>query len=1073
MTQLPLPMAELRLTVTPHGRPAAEALRERVAAAKADDPLSPVTVLVPTNYVGVSVRRLLATGALGPVATRGAGIAGLTLLTVYRLAELLGAAALAATGRRPVSTPLVGAAVRHVLSVEPGIFAPVAGHPSTEQALVRAHRELSELRPRTLALLGRQGRRTADVVRIHRAVRDRLAADWYEEADLMAAALQTVSKGSAGEGERQRAGGWGSAVLDDLGAVIVYMPEALSLPAADLLRAISGVTTVEVVAALTGADQADADVVRTLRRLGLSSPAPPDVAPPEVSEVVSVSDAEEEVRSAVSRVIAQARTGVPLERMAILYPEPEPYARILHEQLAAAGITYNGAAAGPLTERLVGRWLLDLLELPARDYDRPAVMGLLTSAPVVDDRGRWIPAGTWERISRDAGIVRGRDEWRAKLERYAADQRRRADEPAEDTPDWLIERRRTNAELADRLRAFASALIAALDEAARLRRWSALAGWCRRMLARRIERRRDRWPQSERDAADRVDETLDRLAALDAAEPATDLPTFGRALRIELEDDLGRVGRLGHGVLVGTPWFALGVDLDVVILLGMAEGVTPARPREDSLLPDAERRVVADELPPRDERVGVQHRHLLAALCGAHTHRIMIHPRGDLRRSIERAPSRWLLDSVAARADEAGGGRALPDRAGWLETVPSFADRMRRTSFPATHQEYRLRQLAAGRDRAHPASHPMLAADPILRRGVELLRQRRDGVFGRFTGRLTGAAAQLVAAAVERRVLSATALEAWLSCPHAFLLQHVLRVEPVDNPEELLRIDALEQGSLVHDVLEGWLCELLDGALPAATDAWPSAARDRLRELAEQACHDAEARGVTGHPLLWRRDRRRLLLDFEQFLARDDERRAALRLTPVSSELAFGMAYGSEPLSVDLGDGRSLRLRGRVDRVDRAEDGAIVVADYKTGGAFRYRDLTVETPLADGTKLQLPIYGLAVQSAHPDAPEIHIEYWFVSSKARWERIGYPLTTDVVERLRHTLRIVVDGMATGLFPQRPPAPVWRRWPECDFCDPDGLGTSERYREWERIRLDPTLRDYLSLVEPDALAEPDAS
>src|SRR5918996_2124207 len=411
-------MTQPALFVTAYGRPAAEVLRERVAAAKAGDPLAAVTVLVPTNYVGVSIRRLLATGALGPVTMRGSGVAGITLLTVYRLAELLGAAGLAAAGRRPVSTPLVGAAVRQVLSDAPGIFAPVVGHPSTEQALVHAHRELSELRPASLAVLERQGRRTREVVRIHRAVRRRLEADWYTEADLMAAARRAVARGST--------------MLEDLGTIIVYVPEDLSLPAAGLIRAVAAATTVEVVAALTGVIQADADVVRTLRRLGLRPPAVPGTAPPVVHEVVSVSDAEEEVRSAVERVVAHARGGVALERMAILYPEPEPYARIVHEQLAAAGIAYNGAAVGPLAERLVGRWLLDLLALPSQDFDRPSVMGLLTSAPVVDDQARWIPAGAWERITRDAGIVRGRDQWSTKLERYVADQRQRAEAPAQD-----------------------------------------------------------------------------------------------------------------------------------------------------------------------------------------------------------------------------------------------------------------------------------------------------------------------------------------------------------------------------------------------------------------------------------------------------------------------------------------------------------------------------------------------------------------------------------------------------------------------------------------------------------------
>lgn len=1052
-------MRDPQLFATPYGRPAAELLRERVSAAKADDPLEPVTVLVPTNYVGVSTRRLLAAGALGPVTSRGTGIAGLTLLTVYRLAELLGSSTLAAAGRRPVSTPLIGAAVRQVLRDAPGIFAPVTGHPSTEEALVRAHRELSELEPASLGTLERQGRRAGDVVRIHRAVRERISGDWFEEADLMAAAEQVIADGPA--------------VLDDLGTIIVYLPEDLSLPATRLLRAVARSTTVEVVAGLTGAHPADEDVRRTLRRLGLRPPEPSGTPGPAVDEVVSVSDAEEEVRSAVARVIANARDGVPLERMAVLYPGPEPYARIAHEQFEAAGIAYNGATVRPLADRVVGRWLLDLLDLPTRNYDRPAVMGLLTSAPVVTERGRWIPAGAWERITRDAGIVRGRDEWWTRLEHYAEAQRRRADEPADDTPEWLIDRSRDNADKAVALRRFVTGVITALDEAARIRSWSALSQWCRTQLARRIERRRHRWPEDELDAADRVDVALDRLAGLDAVEPVTDLPTFRRALELELDDDLGRVGELGRGVLVGTPSSALGVDLDVVIALGLAEGVAPTRPREDSLLPDVERRAVADELRPRDERVGVEHRHLLAALAGARTRRVLIHPRGDLRRSVEHVASRWLLDAIEERNADRDDPRVLPQRAPWLDMVPSYASRVRHMRFPSTVQEYRLRALAAGRGGFHLLSDPQVTDDPGLRRGVDLVLQRHDGDFGRFTGRLTGHAAQLVAGAVRERVTSATALEAWLACPHAYLLQHVLRVKPVENPEEQLSITALDQGSLVHDVLERWLCALLDEAVPTPEQAWPPAARDLLGRIAREACDDAEDRGLTGHPLLWRRDRLRLLLDLEHFVDRDDLRRREGGLTPIGSELPFGMDGRSEPLTIALPGEHTLRVRGRIDRIDRSADGTVVVADYKTGRWYRYRDLTVDTPLADGTKLQLPIYGLAVRAVYPDAQAIRTEYWFVSARGEWKRVGYPLTDEVVEELRRTLQVVVGGITSGLFPLRPPAPVWRPWRECEYCDPDGLGTADHHREWERIRTDPALRAYLAIVDPAVLAADDAA
>ncbi|HVL98265.1 MAG TPA: hypothetical protein VM324_03130 [Egibacteraceae bacterium] len=171
-------MADISLHSTRYGRPAAELLRERVSAAKADDPLQPVTVVVPTNYVGVSTRRLLASGELGPVTAQGAGVAGLNLLTVYRLAELLGAPRLAAQGRRPVSTPVVAAAVRTVLTDAPGIFAEVREHPSTEEALVHAYRELSELQKTSLDTLAATGIRASEFVRVRRAARALLADTW-------------------------------------------------------------------------------------------------------------------------------------------------------------------------------------------------------------------------------------------------------------------------------------------------------------------------------------------------------------------------------------------------------------------------------------------------------------------------------------------------------------------------------------------------------------------------------------------------------------------------------------------------------------------------------------------------------------------------------------------------------------------------------------------------------------------------------------------------------------------------------------------------------------------------------
>ncbi len=94
----------IQLLTTPYGPRAAETLHGVLSRAKTGDPLAPVSIVVPTNYVGVATRRMLAEGRHGAVTPAGDGIVGVTLLTLYRIAEMLGAPRLAAS-RAVVPSP--------------------------------------------------------------------------------------------------------------------------------------------------------------------------------------------------------------------------------------------------------------------------------------------------------------------------------------------------------------------------------------------------------------------------------------------------------------------------------------------------------------------------------------------------------------------------------------------------------------------------------------------------------------------------------------------------------------------------------------------------------------------------------------------------------------------------------------------------------------------------------------------------------------------------------------------------------------------------------------------------------
>ena len=1079
----------MTLHTSPYGPDAETLLRDLVRAAKADDPLAPVTVVVPTNSVGVAIRRRLAAGDLGAVSDRGVGVAGITLLTVYRLAELLGAPTLAAQGRRPVSNPVVAAIVRAVLDKEPGVFQAVAQHPSTEASLVRTHRELSDCSPAALQALEASSRRAREVVRVHRAVCERLAEGWYDEPALLAAATNAIERGATSEArqgtrsESERGAtsearqGTRSEIVAELGRVVVYLPQRLSGPAARLLSALGRVVDIDVLAGRTGVSTADRDVDRSLRSLGLDPDATvTTVTPPVGTHVVSVSDADEEARSAVAAVIDAARDGVPLERIAILYPTDRPYARLVAEHLAAADIDSFGRAVRPLADRLLGRWLLDVLDLDQRGWRRDDVFAALAGAPVRRPDGRPLPLSWWERISRDAGVVRGRAQWRAQLTKAAEVARRDADTfeaDPDDDREWLPERLRRQAADAEALRDFVETLAVRIDTGRALTSWAGLRTWALTLVEDHLggEQAWQAWPPTERDAAEAVAAALDRLGSLDAVDgAAVDLEVFRRTLELELEADLGKSGRSGTGVLVGPYTSALGVDLDVVVALGLAEGVAPSRPREDSLLPDRERAGTGDELPRRVEHVDVEHRHLLVALAHARRRRVLVAPRGDLRRSAELVPSRWLLDTVAALRGD--GRRVLPRpgdaTAAWFDHVPSFAGRVGRSVFPATESEHRLRQLADGRRSGTPAHrHPLVAADPALRAGAELVTSRAGAEFTRFDGDL-GMVRDLLPEPTSR-VISPTALEAYVDCPHAYLLRHVLRVQPLEEPEEQLTITPMQRGNLVHDVLEEWLLAELGHGVPAAGQPWSDDARSRLEQVAGRWCDEYEALGLTGHPRLWPRERERVLAELRRFPDHDDDRRRELGASAHAAELAFGIAT-APPLQVDLGDGRRVALRGRIDRIDRDVRGGLVVTDYKTGSSYRYTSLSEEAPDADGRMLQLPVYGLAVRAVegNDDLP-VRVEYWFTSNKGRWKRVGYDLTDAVLDRFRTVLRVALDGIEAGHYPARVERPSSSPFPSCEWCDHDGLGLADAYREWERLRQHPALRAYVDLAEPGAVAE----
>lgn len=965
--------------ITPEA--ALDALSREIRAAKGDDLLAPVTVVVPTNACGVMARRWLG---------RRGGVVGIDMVTLNRLAELIAGPALAAADRSPISAPVVDLAIAKVLSERPGSFAAVADHPSTIVALRELHTELRLAGDDAVAALARSSRRGAEAVRVSNAVVERLRGDWYDEADLYVGATRAV----------------GDASTRGLRRVVVYVPQDLSGRPLAFLRALASQIEVRVLL------EADSDALLDefgaaddLAEGGSIDPGS-DAVP---GRIVSTTDADDEARIAVRTVVDAARAGTPLERIAVLWPAHEPYARLIEHHLDAADIRWNGRPGTTLNERLVCRLLLDLLDLDQRGLRRRDLFALLADVPARDADGRYLPSAAWERLSRKAGVARDAD-WVPRLAAFADHER------------WGDD--------ATSLSAFVADLRGSLGRRDAERCWWDWAEWCVAQLERWIGRHTlEGLPEPEYRAWESLTTALDRLRHLDPVGDPVTRHRFGATLAAELHTMLPRQGRIGDGVTIGPLAGAVGLDIDVAVIVGAAEGILPPVPRSDPLISDADRRDVG--LAGSDERALRLHRRLLAVLATADT--TITVPRGDLRSTSTRLPSRWIAPFIETDS---------------MLSVESHTAGLASTMFPSSPAEYRLRTrhghvLAGGIVAEAPGTHD----DTVLQRGVRLLEARRSDLLTEFDGNLSSVDVPLL-----DRAVSASRLERWAACPHAYLVRYLLGVQPIDEPDSEITITALERGSLHHDALDLFHRAVIAGDLPQPTSTgWSDVHRSALRGFLAEVCDRSEQRGRTGQPAYWADEQSRMEADLLEWLDRDGEMATELGSSVIATEYSFS---GDDNVRLALPSGRSLAITGAVDRIDRAADGMLIVTDHKSG-TNKYSNLGPDDPTMGGSAFQLPGYAAAarVLTGEDDA-RVRAEYSLLA-KGAYKREGYELTDEVWTRVGEALDTVIDGIEGGYFPNRPAKPGFRMFVDCEYCEPDHLGPGNRWDEWNRKRHDPAI------------------
>lgn len=161
--------------------------------------------------------------------------------------------------------------------------------------------------------------------------------------------------------------------------------------------------------------------------------------------------------------------------------------------------------------------------------------------------------------------------------------------------------------------------------------------------------------------------------------------------------------------------------------------------------------------------------------------------------------------------------------------------------------------------------------------------------------------------AVRPRQMSVTRIEAWIANPYTIFARDILRLEKM--PALGAEPDAALRGRMVHAALHRF-----SAAFPR--DLPPDVAGE-LERLALAVLDDHAAH--TRVAAFWRPRFRRFA---EWFAMTEAARRQGVATIHPETRGAIALAAPAGPF----------RLTARADRIDRREDGGIVITDYKTGG---------------------------------------------------------------------------------------------------------------------------------------------
>ena len=866
-----------------------------ISAAREDDPLSPVTFVVPSHVAGLQLRRRLA--QLGP-------FAAVRFETLPRIAEVLGATRLASSGRSPLARPIADYVAQEVARRSQGEFARVGELAGYNRAMRQVFRRL---RRGGVMRLEQVPEAAADVklreiFRLYALFQDQ-TSQFYDEEDLLNAGAAAVRAGTV-------------SALVDLGSIFVVPPGAESAGAAHLLEA------------LQQAAPAYALVEESVAE------------PP--TRFVLAPDSATEGREVAREVTAALGEGIGLHEIAVLHGADSSYPRLLREALDRAGIPAAPMPGIPLVETPAGRAVLALASLPEKDFARTALLDFLSVGPIrsqlpTADGPVAALVSAWERLSRAAGITHGTERWRLGLATLIEDREANLAAGDGESDETKLETRRAEIGRARDLAGFVQHLAQRLEALDHRQSAPSFVAAFKEVIRAYLR------PGAQ--ALEKVEAEIDQLGTVGAIGGEFSLWSFTRALQANLEAAVQRERSFGDGVLIAHYRLAAGLEFRRVIICGAYDGAFPVDAGSDMLVDDRFWQQLHGRFPYIEDAslrlTRAQAATARAAAAAGDGGLVWSAPLNQASAGGEYYPAPQMVAAARKHDESLKTASALRSAAGngWLRRLRSPMGSLL-AGIPIEASDVSVREAVLQKRSGLP-----LDAGHTLHSALLMLHSRRSPEFTEWDGNLADVddPGWLALTAT----VSPTSLENYATCGFRYLGRSLLRINVIEEIEEREIMDPAERGTLIHDVLDKFFREKQADGRPRVNEAWTAADAQRLLALLDENLGAARTRGRTGLDLYASYEARNIRADLVAFLEKDTDFRRATGAVPTKFEV-----------SVPEVEIAGVRLRGYADRIDETPDKrAAWVIDYKSGSVRPFEGLKDPAdPLLGGTKLQLPVY---------------------------------------------------------------------------------------------------------------------